>query len=398
MIFKLLDKVGLLKQQGEVRYLNPGEISRVEPGRRGQYGLLDAYTSDIVSACIFWAMRNVPRDKPKMRRNLADGTIEEVENHPLLNLLNSPNEDDTFKTLMQAVIPDYMIDGNAYLVRDNNGGMLVPVSVLHITPHVPYSRSRKVEYYEYNNGAETIRLEPEQVIQFKFGSNPEHPYRGISVLKSMQADLYSADKADDMVADLLKNFATPGMIFMPNDPGIVMTKEQVDESMKNYKAAFGNGNTGNSMFTQAKMDVQQKVPVTPKDLKLEEMYRQIESRVAACFGIPAMVVGLKVGLDRSTFSNYAEATEAAYRDFVSPMQMQFTDTLNRVFLTSSDLELYWESSGVLEPYETLAERTARVISLRVSNIITTETAAEMLDVEPAPEEQGQEQFDNDDED
>jgi hypothetical protein len=58
----------------------------------------------------------------------------------------------------------------------------------------------------------------------------------------------------------------------------------------------------------------------PQQMDTKTARRVPEERVSAIFGIPAVVVGLGAGLDRSTFANFAEAREAAYESNVIPSQ------------------------------------------------------------------------------
>jgi hypothetical protein len=59
---------------------------------------------------------------------------------------------------------------------------------------------------------------------------------------------------------------------------------------------------------------------SPDQLLLRELRRMPEERVTAVLGIPAVVVGLGAGLERSTFTNMAEAREAAYESGLIPAQ------------------------------------------------------------------------------
>jgi hypothetical protein len=66
----------------------------------------------------------------------------------------------------------------------------------------------------------------------------------------------------------------------------------------------------------------------PEQMQLRELRRIPEERVSAIFGTPAVVVGLGAGLDRSTYSNMAEAREAAYESNIIPTQRLFAAELD----------------------------------------------------------------------
>jgi phage portal protein BeeE len=71
---------------------------------------------------------------------------------------------------------------------------------------------------------------------------------------------------------------------------------------------------------------------SPESMALEKIRRIPEERISAALGIPAVVVGLGAGLDRSTFANMEEAGRQAYEQFLIPTQKAFASTLNRFLM------------------------------------------------------------------
>ena len=53
-----------------------------------------------------------------------------------------------------------------------------------------------------------------------------------------------------------------------------------------------------------------------------------ETRVCMALGVPPIVVGAKVGLDRSTFANFAEAVDHVQHGVVSAMRRRIADRVN----------------------------------------------------------------------
>ena len=72
---------------------------------------------------------------------------------------------------------------------------------------------------------------------------------------------------------------------------------------------------------------------SPEQLTLRELRRIPEERVSAALGIPAVVVGLGAGLERSTFTNMGEAREAAYEAGLIPMQRILAEDVRWQLLT-----------------------------------------------------------------
>jgi hypothetical protein len=76
----------------------------------------------------------------------------------------------------------------------------------------------------------------------------------------------------------------------------------------------------------------QALSMNPEQMKLRDVRTIPEERVTAMVGIPAIVVGLGAGLQRSTFANMAEAREAAYENFMIPSQRELSEEMSTQLL------------------------------------------------------------------
>jgi phage portal protein BeeE len=89
---------------------------------------------------------------------------------------------------------------------------------------------------------------------------------------------------------------------------------------------------------------------SPEQMNLRELRRIPEERVSAVLGIPAIVAGLGAGLDRSTYSNMAEAREMAWESGLIPIQRLIADDLSSQLLPDFDddkmAEVFFDYSDV----------------------------------------------------
>lgn len=69
-----------------------------------------------------------------------------------------------------------------------------------------------------------------------------------------------------------------------------------------------------------------------KDLDFGILDSRNESRICMALDVPPILVGAKVGLDRSTFSNYGEARKSWWEDTLIPLFDGIGDDLNRLLL------------------------------------------------------------------
>ena len=122
---------------------------------------------------------------------------------------------------------------------------------------------------------------------------------------------------------------------------------------------------------------------SPKDMALTELHDLTESRICAVFGVPAILVGANVGLQRSTYSNYREARLAFHSETLEPMVSRILRHINRNMFAeypgNESLTVDWaEMRSGLDDREAM---TSRVTGLFAGGILTLNEAREQLGLE-----------------
>lgn len=261
----------------------------------------DGMNSSTVTAPLFWIARTFPEAPPMLWRIGAGGVEEPEPGHPLLRVLQRPNEFYSGVLLWMATIIDWKTDGNAYwFVSRNRSG--TPLELWWM-PHWmvdPKGDDRTfITHYEYRITSGTYELRPEDVVHFRFGMDSEDPRRGLSPLKSVLREIFTDDEAAKFTASLLRNMGVPGVIVSPDSDeppsadDLKITKAYVSEM-------FSGERRGEPLVLSGKTKVEQ-FGFSPEQLTLRELRRIPEERVTAVLGVPAIVAGLGAGLDRSTF-------------------------------------------------------------------------------------------------
>ncbi len=292
------------------------------PGSRFDYAreVGDGTGSSTVAAPLEWIGRNFPAAVPTLWK--VEGDEEEKEpDHPMLRLLARPNPYYSGALNWKAVVTDWFVDGNGYLlvVRD----MLKTPRELWWAPAETMepkgTTTEFVTHYEYRPNGIAIQIEPEDVIHFRNGIDKDNPRKGRSPLKSVLREIFTDDEAANFTAQLLKNMGVPGMVISPDVDGYVMNDEEAEAAKAHVTANFTGDKRGEPLVTNGRTKVQP-YGFSPKELNLKDIRRIPEERVTAVLGVPAIVAGLGAGLDRSTFSNFSEAREAAYEECIIPTQ------------------------------------------------------------------------------
>lgn len=280
----------------------------------------DGSGSSAVAAPLLWILRTFPEAPPALWRTNDDGLEEPIRDHQLLRLLRRPNRHFSGPLLWMATLADYFVDGNAYWLklRDRGGAVRELWWAPRALIEPKGSDTEFVTHYEYRPGTETIAIRPDDVVHFRFGCDADDPRKGMSPLKSVLREVFTDDEAANFTASLLRNMGVPGVVVSPDGPGTVS-----DEDAAATKAWFDQNLKGDGRGKALVMSGATKIAqfgFSPEQLTLKDLRRIPEERVSAVIGVPAVVAGLGAGLDRSTFTNYREAREAAYEQNIIPTQ------------------------------------------------------------------------------
>jgi HK97 family phage portal protein len=358
---------------------------------------VDVRASSAVAACVNWFCRTFPEAPLQVVQTNRDGEREVVEGHPLPALLEMPNPFYSGVLLWDATLSDWMIDGNAYWVkvRNRQGALLqlwwTPSSL--IEPRWNKDDATEfIGYYEYQadpSRDKKIKLDPSDVVHFRYGIDPANMRKGKSPLASVLREIFTDEEAARYSAALLKNMGVPGVLISPDSDGLTGGITQADAEI--IKEQFRRKTTGDKRGEPVVMSAGVKVSTlsfNPTEMNLKDLRRVPEERVTAVLGIPAIVAGLGAGLDRSTYSNMAEAREAAYESFIIPHQRRFAADIKSQLLADFGGEgqaVQFDTSGVRVLQEDENARAARWVSLLNGGVVMLSEARNAIGLPVEPE-------------
>lgn len=288
--------------------------------------------NSIVQATVGWVCRTFPEAPIRVlvRRGQE---YQPIPDHPMLQLIRRPNPFYSGILLWMATIASWMLTGNAYWlkIRSQNNRVVqlwwVPSQLME--PYVDQDSTAFIDGYNYNPDGRAIPIEyaVSDVVHFRYGLDPDNPRKGLSPLASLIREIFTDDVAANFAASILRNLGVPGVVIMPDDAdGTTIDGQDADEIKDTFAQRFGGDNRGQPLVLHGKSKVQV-LSFSPDQMNLRDLRRLPEERVTALLGIPAIVVGLGAGLERSTFSNMSEAREAAYESNVIPSQRLFAEEL-----------------------------------------------------------------------
>jgi HK97 family phage portal protein len=351
------------------------------------------WSNSAVSICLGWMIDNF--SEPEFQVTRKDGEGNEVAvPHALTDLIQEPNDDYDAETLWMATLLSYCVDGNAYWIKARGSeGFGRPLELWYVphwmmAPAWPQDGSEYISHYVYTPNGMPRRIEKEDVVHFRFGMDPENQRLGMSRLKAVIREIFTDNEAGTYSAAIMKNMGIPGVLLNPKP--IAGEEVVVDStSRRELEVLWNSATTGDSrgkpVIPSVALDVV-KLGLSPEELALDKIRQVPESRICGALRIPAMVVGLNVGHEQRTYSNYGEARESAYEDCLIPIQGRFARTLRRSLLPdlgdpSVDVPR-WDYSRVRCLQEDEDARWKRVIGAKKERILTPNEARALIGFKP----------------
>jgi hypothetical protein len=136
----------------------------------------------------------------------------------------------------------------------------------------------------------------------------------------------------------LKNLGVPGVVLSPGgaaDLGAVPI-EDLERIKSEFMQRFGGDRRGEPLIMTSKTDVHV-LSFSPQQMDLKALRMVPEERVSAILGIPAAVVGLGAGLERTKVgATMREMREQAYESCIIPTQRMLAAELDSQLLDDFD--------------------------------------------------------------
>lgn len=225
-----------------------------------------------------------------------DGLLREVVDHPVLKLLQRPNELMTGATALKATQIWLDIKGEAFwLVAFDAQG--TPNSLWPVPPHwVTQVPTTATPYFVIAAGGLQLRVESRAVLWLR-DVDPENPYgRGTGIAESLGDELETDEYAAKYLKTWFFNNATPSLIVSFEGA----TKQQLEEALESWERKHrGVHNAHRTHFAGGKMNAV-KLDTAFRDQQLVELRRMERDTVVQVFGVPPECIGIIENSNRAT--------------------------------------------------------------------------------------------------
>ncbi|PHQ63542.1 MAG: portal protein [Sphingobium sp.] len=328
----------------------------------------DGLDSSVVTAPVMWVARAIHEANLIVTRKKADGSVERMDGHPMLALIQNPNPFYGDIALWMATLVSFLISGNAYwmIVRNGYGRPAELWYVPHwmIEPKWSQDGATFISYYRYSpgSGMAPMDIEAADVVHFRHGIDPRNIRMGLSPLDGVIREIFIDLESSNFVASLLRNMGVPGVVISPKG-GAMPASGDVEATKAWFRQAFGGDNRGGPLVMGAPTDVQP-YGFNPQQLNMSEGRDVAEERVCACLGIPAAVVGFGAGLQQTKVgATMSEMRKQAWTNGVLPFARMLADEVQRSlvgqFGNATGQKVGWDTDDVLDLQEDEDKRVER---------------------------------------
>lgn len=260
-----------------------------------------------------------------------------MEDHPLLDLLRAPNPMDDQEAFITSVVSHLLISGNAYVERTNEDRL----DRMELYSHRP-DRIQVVPgpqgvpmAYEYRAGGDRRRfdVDPDRGVRPLLHLRKFHPvddWYGMSPLDPAAWSIDAHNAAGAWNKGLLDNSATPSGAFVYSgnaDGGNRLSNEQFDRMNAQIREMIGSRKAGMPLLLEGGVDWKS-MSVDPDKMQFVDAKHMAAREIALAIGVPPMLLGIP---GDNTYSNYAEANRAFYRQTVIPMAKWIARALTHWF-------------------------------------------------------------------
>ncbi|MEO9341134.1 phage portal protein [Mesorhizobium sp. SB112] len=316
---------------------------------RRDYGAL-AREGFMRNPVVYRAVRLISETASAIPWLLYEG-VTELDEHPLMALLQRPNPRQAGPSFMEALYGHLLLAGNAYveLIGTNGGAhelhLLRPdrVSVATDSGGWPVALD-----YRQTGAKRSIRLGADEdggaahLTLF----HPVDDHYGFPPLEAALMALDTHNAAGRWNKALLDNSARPSgaLVYAPKEGGN-LSEEQYDRLKTELEQGYSGAiRAGRPLLLEGGLDWKS-MGLTPKDMDFIEAKNSASRDIALAFGVPPMLLGIP---GDNTYANYQEANRAFYRLTVMPLVARTAKDLS-AWLTpvfGEDLRLWYDADQV----------------------------------------------------
>ena len=257
-----------------------------------------------------------------------------MSDHPAMALLARPNARQGGADWFESLYGHLLVSGNAYIEA------VYGASVLRELHSLRPDRMKVVpgsdgwpEAFDYQVAGKSVRFHTDETseritpILHLTLFHPQDDHYGLSPLEAAQTSLDVHNAAASWNKALLDNSARPSgaLVYAATEAGN-LSDEQFERLKTELEEGYqGAMNAGRPLLLEGGLDWKS-MSMSPKDMDFIDAKNSAAREIALAFGVPPMLLGIP---GDNTYSNYAEANRAFWRQTILPLASRCLESLAR---------------------------------------------------------------------
>lgn len=316
-------------------------------------------------------------EPPIVATDLVDGQRQPLDaTHPLSALLSRPNAEQDWAAFLNQFIVTRYIAGEVFAQKLRTRGGTVGALWL-LRPDrislVADARGLVSEYVYKVGGREIGRIPAEDMIHLRNG-DPLDDYRGLSEITVAARCGDLDNSATDFVRALFQNGGIPR--------GFLKHKQRIEsrDEMQRIQTQFDSSFQGARGWNRTKvLDgdwTWERGGLDPREADMSSIFGATEARICAVFGVPPIIAGTSIGLDASTYSNYAQARRAFWEDTLIPLlrRIEAALTFHVAAEFSPSYQIAFDLQNVRALQDDSAAKQAQAVAAWQAGLVTRNEA------------------------
>ena len=281
-----------------------------------------------------------------VERQTADGWAED-ENNIYYDLINRPNRDFDWQSMMRLSVYMRDLSGDFYMSKERAGEKVK--SIFPLMPdkmEIVQGMFRLIERYKYFKGSIKADMPAEDIVHLKYTS-PDSLYYGMPPLQAIARAIDIDEEAENWQKKMLQNMLMPSGAFSFKDIGQAefdqmqqwLTK-QLDEADRGRPLILGNGEWKQTSFNA-------------NEIAFIQSRRLIREEICSGFGVQPIMIGI---LDNATLANIETAKKILWDETLIPLFEETKGQINRQLIEDSRYRVKPDFSNVPALQEDYSEK------------------------------------------
>ncbi len=297
----------------------------------------DSYeVSFLVNRCVRVIAEKVATTKFILYK-LRGKKVVELEEHPVLDLLNKANSYMTGHELLKGTQSCLEIYGNAYWLKLRGSGN----KILELWPlrpdwvEIKQNESGEITGYKYCQGVEKETFDPDDIIHFK-NYNPKSSLYGMSSIKPAMELIENLVYATRWNKNFFYRSARPDILIFVKSKLTDSSRKEFEEKWKEKFGGIGSSHTP-GLFEGEDVKVDNLNP-SIRDMDFANLTESMIQQILLSFGVPKSIIGMQ-GMNRAE----AEAQMYAFlSETIEPKVKELTDRINEFLISEYGDDLFYD--------------------------------------------------------